>query len=561
MCQQEGVSFEGIRAASMSALAGHILRRGLLVTVILFLCGSTVTGQDASSAEHELGTVQFGVSCSAESSEAFDRALALLHHMQYEESRTAFSRIIETDPACGMAYWGRAMTRFQPLWPERPGPDALQSGREDLQKAQKLGSMTDREHALVSAAEAFYREPESAEWWTRIRRWSEAMNRAYEARPNDIETAAFFALSQLAVGQVESDRMAYHARAANVLLDIYEREPRHPGAIHYTIHANDVDSRANESIEVVRSYNEIAPEVPHALHMPTHIFVRLGEWSEVIEWNRKSAAAALRHPAPDGISHHYAHALDYLVYAYLQRGEDERALRVIDELMARDGPFQGTFVNAFHFAAMPARYAVERRAWEEARTIAPRTPESVKWDKFWWPESISWFARGLGAVHTGDTAEATRAERRMIELRDAARSAEEDAFADYIEIDRLVLAAWQKHGSGQHEKALQLARNAVQIEETTQKHPVTPGALYPSHEALGDLLLLSEQPGEALTSYEASLAEWPGRLNSVVGAIHAARAAGQEKKVQEHYRAFSEITSGADVRRAELTKMKQLLNR
>ncbi len=243
--------------------------------------------------------------------------------------------------------------------------------------------------------------------------------------------------------------------------------------------------------------------------MPTHIFVRLGEWPGVIEWNRKSAAAALRFPASDGISHHYTHALDYLVYAYLQRGEDEQARAVIEEVAARQEPFQGTLTNAFHLAAMPARYAVERRAWDEARAVTPGTPPSVAWERFWWAESLSWFTRGLGALHVGGTGEAERAERRMIELRDAARAAGEEGFADYIEIDRLVLAAWRAHITGQGEQALDLAREAVRLEGTTQKHPLTPGALYPAQEALGDLLLDLDRPQEALSTYEGSLATWP----------------------------------------------------
>ena len=261
--------------------------------------------------------------------------------MQYVEASAAFEQIAEADPGCAMAHWGIAMTLFQPLWPARPSPEALQRGWEEVTKAQALGTGTDREADLVTAAEAFFREPESAAWRTRIQRWSDAMSQAHAARLDDVETGAFYALSQLAAGPMAPDRMAYHGRAAEILLGIYEREPTHPGAIHYTIHANDVDVRSSESIEVVRSYDDIAPEVPHALHMPTHIFVRLGAWPEVIEWNQKSAEAALRFPAADGISHHYPHALDYLVYAYLQRGEDDKARALVQDVSEEEEPFQG----------------------------------------------------------------------------------------------------------------------------------------------------------------------------------------------------------------------------
>ena len=529
-----------------------------LCVVALMACASPEAERHAHPHEAALGSVHFDVACSDAVAEDFDGAVALLHHMQYVESRATFEQIVEADPDCGMAHWGIAMTLFQPLWPSRPGPEALQRGWEEVRKAQELGVETEREASLVAAAEAFFRDPESAEWWTRIQHWSEAMDQAYAARPNDIETAAFYALSQLAVGQVAPDRMAYHGRAAEVLLSIYEREPTHPGAIHYTIHANDVDTRAGESIEVVRSYGNIAPDVPHALHMPTHIFVRLGAWPEVIEWNLKSAAAALKYPAADGISHHYAHALDYLAFAYLQRGEDEKAGAIIEEVSAEEEPFQGTFISAFHLASMPARYAVERRAWDDARAITPGTPASVAWERFWWAESISWFARGLGALHGGEAAEAERAEERMIALRDAARAAGEEAFAEYIEIDRLVLAAWRAHGAGQSEQALERAREAVELEATTQKHPVTPGALYPSQEALGDLLLAMERPQEALSAYEGSLATWPGRFNSLLGAARSAKAAGLDDRARENYRALLEIASDTDSSRPALAEARNL---
>ncbi len=548
-----------ISSRMSSAGTAAVWRFGLAITVLVAYAG-TAAGQEAAEyGEAPVGAVQFDVSCSAEVSDEFDRAIALLHHMQYEESRAAFNRITGADPECGMAHWGIAVTLFQPLWPSRPGPEALRRGWDEVGKARELGTRTDREADLVTAAEAFFREPESAEWWTRIRRWSDAMTQAYAAHPDDTETAALYALSQLAVGQVAPDRMAYHDRAAEVLLSIYDREPTHPGAIHYTIHANDVDTRAHESLDVIRSYGDIAPDVPHALHMPTHIFVRLGEWPEVVMWNRRSAAAALRHPAGDAISHHYPHALDYLVYAYLQRGEDEQARAIVEELLARQGPFQGTFLSAFHLAAVPARYTVERRAWDEARVVTPRMPASMTWQRFWWAESLSWFARGLGAVHTGDTDEADRAERRMIALRDAARAADEETFAEFIDIDRLVLAAWRARVAGQSERALNLAREAVQLEATTQKHPITPGALYPSQEALGDLLQDLGRPQEALTAYEDSLATWPGRFNSLAGAARAARAAGLDDKARDNYRALLEISSGADSKRPVLAEARQVL--
>ena len=531
-----------------------------LVTAVVMACAAPATRQgDHQRGASELGAVAFDVSCTAEVADDFDRAIALLHHMQYVQSRAAFEQIVQSAPDCGMAHWGVAMTLFQPLWPSRPGPEVLQRGWEEVQLAQSLGPGSDRETDLVNATAAFFQDPDSADWRLRIQRWSDGMNQAYAARSDDIETAVFYALSHLAVGQYESDRMAYHAHAADVLLKVYEQEPTHPGAIHYTIHANDVHSRANESLEVVRSYGEIAPEVPHALHMPTHIFVRLGLWPEVIEWNRRSADAALNFPAPDGISHHYPHALDYLVYAYLQQGNDSMANTILEETFAQEEPFQGTFISAFHLASIPARYAVERHAWTEAKAIAPATPPSVTWERFSWAEAISWFARGLGAVHTDDMELAEQAELRMIELRDKAKTAGEVGFANYIEIDRLVLSAWRTYADGQTERALELMGSAVDLEASTEKHPVTPGALYPAQEALGDLLFDMERFQEAYTAYENSLVAWPGRFNSIAGAASAAKEAGLTAEAATYYRSLLAMSAEPDSSRPELSEARQFL--
>jgi len=503
----------------------------------------------------DLGHVDFGAPCAEAVRADFDRAVALLHHMQYVEARAAFEAVAETDPGCAMARWGAAMTLFQPLWPSRPSADDLARGSGLLSEARALG-VAGRDEALVAAAEAFYADPE-ADWWGRLGRWADAMAEAHADHPDDLETSALYALSVLAAAPLADDQMARHAHAADVLLGVYDREPTHPGAVHYTIHANDVDGRSGEALDVVRSYAGIAPSVPHALHMPSHIFVRLGEWPDVIEWNRRSAEAALRSPAGGAVSHHWLHAVDYLVYAHLQRGEDAEARALLERVRAEEAPFQSTFISAFHLGALPARLAVERRAWDEAAALDPRSPASVDWDRFWWPEALGWFASGLGAVHTGDSPEAVRAVERLAALRDAADGAGEAAFADYIEGDRLVLAAWRAHAAGDADAAVRLAREAAAHEATLQKHPVTPGALYPAAEALGDLLVALDRPEDALDAYERSLATWPGRYHSLLGAARAAHAAGLADRARAHYRALLDATAGATSGRAGLEEARE----
>jgi tetratricopeptide (TPR) repeat protein len=528
---------------------GETMTKGIAALVVGLLAwpgaASAQHVHDPAGAE-DLGAVAFQVSCDPSVVAEFDRAMALLHHMMYDESRAAFERIAERDPRCGMAHWGIAMTRVQPLW--YPAAEAdLRLGRESVQRAKELGVETARERALLATAEALFRDPGELAWWDRLDQWMRALRSAHQARPDDIEIAALYALSELAAGQPAEDRLAYNARAAAVLLPIHEREPRHPGAIHYTIHADDVAGRAEESLHIVRSYDAIAPSVPHALHMPTHIFVRLGDWPDVIEWNRKSADAALNFPVGDRVSLHYPHALDYLVYAHLQRGEDAEASAVLDEAAAT-GAIQEHFVTAFHLAIMPARYAVERRAWDEAAALEPRTPGYLNWDNHPWPEAMARFARGLGATRTGDLPTARQEERRMADLRDAAERAGLSDHARYIEIDRLVLAGWIAHADGAPDDAVARIREAAALEATIQKHPVTPGALLPPYEALGELYLELGRHADALRAFEKSLEIWPARFNSLDGAARAALAAGDRERAKHHYGRLLDVVGDTDRR-------------
>lgn len=492
----------------------------------------SIAAQEAH-AHGDLGHVRFPVSCSEVSNQRFDRAVALLHHMMYVESRQAFEELAEEDPNCAMAHWGVAMTLFQPLWPTRPSADDLRRGYQRVQLAM-AGQLTDRERAFVKAAEGFYREPESAAWSTRLARFEAGMAEVYQAHPDDHEAGAFYALSHLATSSPTDKSRAHQTRAAAILSTINAQEPTHPGAIHYTIHASDVDGRAALGADVARTYDDIAPSVPHALHMPTHVFVRLGEWNDVIEWNRKSADAALEHPAGDYVSHHYPHAIDYLAYAYLQQAQDEKARAVLDELQSKE-PYQQSFVSAFHLAATPARYLVERRKWGEAAALEVRNPAQFPWEK--WPatEAMIYFARGLGAARTGDAGGARQAAARLQELQDAETAKGESYWATQVEIKRLAVEAWAALAAGEQEEALELMAESAALEASTEKHPVTPGALQPAYELLGDMLLETDQPEAALAAYRQSLEKWPRRFNSLLGAARSAHRAGQSEVARKYY--------------------------
>jgi tetratricopeptide (TPR) repeat protein len=506
---------------------------------------------------HSLGTVNFPVSCSKPAQEAFNRALALLHHMTYPQAREAFERVATTEPQCAMAHWGIAMTLFQPLWPTRPRPEALRRGWEAVQKARALQPPTERERLFVAAAEAFFLDPASSDYWLRIRRWEQAMEKVYASLSDEPEAAVFYALAHLATTPSNTISREHADRAAAILLLVYKRNPDHPGAMHYLVHANDVPGRERELLEITRKYETIAPRNPHAIHMPTHIYTRLGEWNAVIRGNLRSAEAALEYPAGDKgefVWDEFPHAIEYLVYAYLQQGADDRAAAQLKRLRTK-ARLEPTFKTAFHLASTQARYALERHAWNEAMSLIPRVPATLDWDRFTWPEAIIQFARGLGASHLGNRGVARAAVRRLEELEGATRNAGEELFARNIRMLRLELSAWLAYVEGQRESSIALMREAAELEASTPKHAVTPGPTLPAHELLGDLLMEQRQPAEALVAYKRSMEFYPRRFNGLLGAARAAHALGDKTLARTFYRELLQVADGGgrqpDLREAQ----------
>jgi tetratricopeptide (TPR) repeat protein len=444
-----------------------------------------------------------------------------------------------------MAHWGIAMTLFQPLWPTRPRPEALQRGWDEVQTAKALKPPTERERLFVAAVEAFFIEPASQDYWLRIRRWEQAMERLYAAFPDDDEVAAFYALAHLAATPANSiaAARAHSDRAAEILLRVYEKNPNHPGAMHYLVHANDVPGRERESLEITRKYESVAPNNPHALHMPTHIYTRLGDWNGVIRGNLRAAEAALQYPAGERgefVWDEFPHAIEYLIYAYLQKGRDDETAVQLNRLQTT-ARLEPTFKTAFHLASTQARYALERRAWDEAARIVPREPVMLDWDRFTWPEAIMRFARGFGAAHVGNLDEATAAADRLAQLEASTRKAGEDLFARNIRMLRLELGAWIAHVQGQEDSSLALLREAAELEVSTPKHAVTPGPTLPAHELLGELLLEQKQSAEALMAYKRSMELYPRRFNSLLGAARAARSLGDEPLACTFYHELLEV--------------------
>ncbi len=536
------------RTPPTRAFRGTLL--GRVVGLLLALAGACV-GSDARAAaathdDHALGTVDFPVSCSPRAQAGFNRAVALLHHMTYTPAREAFGQVATTDPHCAMAHWGIAMTLFQPLWPTRPRPDALRRGWDEVRQAETLAPPTERERLFVAAAHAFFVDPASTDYWLRIRRWAQATANVHAAFPDETEASAFYALALLATAPANTISREHADQAAAILLRIHALHPDHPGAMHYLVHANDVPGREHESLEITRKYESLAPHNAHALHMPTHIYTRLGDWDGVIRGNLRAAAAALEQPAGEHgelVSDEFPHTIEYLVYAYLQKGADRDAAKQWQRLHAT-ARLEPTFKTAFHFSSIPARYALERRAWDEASVLALRDPAALDWDHFAWPEAITTFARGLGAAHRGKTAEADAATGRLDALEAAARASGEELFTRNIHVLRLELAAWNAHVQGRHDAGIALMREAAELEASTPKAAVTPAPTLPAYELLGDLLAEQREPAPALAAYRRSLELYPRRFNSLLGAARAAHANGDRAAARSYYRTLLEVASG-----------------
>jgi tetratricopeptide (TPR) repeat protein len=537
------------------------------VLLAMLLCGAAPQAWTQSAAPADLAqvghaahgdhAVDYPVGCKPDAQAQFNLGLTQLHHMTYPPARASFESAAATDPGCAMAHWGIAMTLFQPLWPSRPDAQALQRGWEQTQRAKALAGDAPHERLLIAAAEAFFLEPAGTDYWQRIARWEAAMAKAHAASPGDHEIAVFYALSQLATAPSDKVTRSNADAAAAILLQVHERQPDHPGVMHYLIHANDVPGREDQQLQVTRQYESTAPDNAHALHMPTHIYTRLGDWQGVVRGNLRSADAALKQPADSGpgkVSDEYAHALEYLVYAYLQQGADAEAeaqVRALHNTAALDPSFK----SAFHLASIQARVALERHDWRQAAAIEPGQSPLVQWEKFPWPEAISQFAHGLGAARLGQLAAAQKAHTRLSALEEKTGGAGEKLFARNIGVLRLALEAWIARAQDQPEQAVALMRQAAELEAATPKHAVTPGPTLPAEEQLGDLLMQRGASAEALEAYRASLARYPNRFNSLLGAARAAEALQDFDAATGYYRTLLEIAPNStrqvmqDVRR------------
>jgi hypothetical protein len=498
----------------------------------------------------QVGHVDFPVSCTAAAQGEFNHAVALLHSFYYPAAVKTFTRVTEIDPECTMGFWGIAMSWWYPLW-YPPTPASLKEGKAAVDKARSVGTTTARERGYVDAIAAFYENFDKQAHRARALAYESAMQHLHERFPNDREAAAFYALAMQATIDPNDKTYAKQFKSAELLESLFAEQPTHPGLAHYIIHAYDFPGLADRALDAARRYGKIAPAVPHALHMPSHTFTYLGLWQEAIASDTAAAATAKKF----GDTNSQLHSMDYLVYAYLQSGQEKHARRVLDELgsVSLDG-VESSIAIDYTLAAAPARYAVELRRWSDAAALAPRP------SPFRAAEALTHYVRALGAAHDGQSGMARAEIEKLATLRDALRSATQEYWAKQVEIQRQTASAWLAWAEGNADQALMQMRTAADLEDSTYKHPVTPGQIAPARELLGDLLIELQRPSEALVEYEASLHVTPGRFNGIYGAARSAELAGDTTKARNYYLQLLALCEGDESRRPELHHARLVLS-
>lgn len=502
-----------------------------------------------------LGRVEFATSCSAAAQAPFERGVALLHSFWWPEAQRAFEAAAAADPGCAMAHWGAALAHRGNWFAGAPSAAAVAAGRAAAERAAALNPGSARERDYVAAVGTLYSEAAGADHRARSLAYEAAMEALRARYPDDPEASIFYALALTANASPQDKSFQRQLSAGAILEPLFRRHPEHPGLAHYLIHTYDAPPIAHLGAEAARKYGEIAPSVPHAQHMPSHIFTRLGLWDESIRANSASAAAAEAYERAEGmaaVSFDRAHAWDYLAYAYLQQGRSAPVRALVEEV--RRATAVPSIATDYAFAAIPARQALERGAWDEAASLSVRPSPGFRAG-----EAISHFARGIGAARGGDLAAARGEAAALAGLRDELERGGEAYWSQVVEAQRLSVGAWIAHAAGDGAEALRQIARAAEIEEAVDKHPVTPGPILPARELEGDLLLALDRPADALRAYQAALRSEPNRARTLYGAARAAELAGDLASAQRHYEAYAQLMRGADEEGAQLRAARAFL--
>jgi tetratricopeptide (TPR) repeat protein len=515
---------------------------------------TVAAAQEARPGGERLGVVHFETSCNASVRDEFDHAMALLHSFEFPDAIAGFQKVLATDSTCGIAQWGVAMSTWGNPFGGLRSPKVLQDGLVAAEKAETMGAKTDRERAYIVAVTLLYKNADTQDHRARTLAYEKAMEQIYAKYPQDLEAAAFYALSVDQTALPTDKTYANQLKAATILEKLYKVEPDHPGVTHYLIHSYDVPALAPRALPYARKYANLAPDAPHALHMPAHTFTRVGSWQESIETNIRSHDVSMqRHDIGEGM-----HAWDYEMYAYLQTGQDAEAKKILEgvaEMIARPAAAAGRGnmpsmpgmpgmgpnpASSWAAAAIPARWSVERGAWSDAAalTVSPSPQPFI--------EAITHFARALGAARSGKPDLATSEIEQLSALQQKEVQAKDAYWSTQLDIQRQSAEAWRLWAQGKKEEGLRTLTAAAVLEETTDKSAITPGPIAPARELLGEMLLEANQPAKALTEFEANLKKEPNRFRSVYGAGRAAELAGNKDKARSYYAQLVKICERGD---------------
>jgi len=540
---------------SLKPLALKTVAAGLALALPL-----AAAAQHVSAGNAKLGTVHFQTSCATAVQPQFDRAIALLHSFEFAAAIAGFQATLAADPTCSIANWGIALSRWgNPFSPSLNSRSALAQGRAAVEAAQHVPAKTERERDYIDAVSHLYDGFEAKRKPDLVNAYSDAMADVARKYPDDTEASIFYALSLSMSADPADKTYAKQLKAGAILEKLFATQPQHPGLAHYIIHSYDVPALAPRALDAARRYAKIAPDAPHALHMPSHIFTRVGSWDESIETNIASAAAASR----EGNLSEQLHASDYMVYAYLQSGRDAAAADVLATVtrastrLKPDAPQVGAApppAGYFASAAVPARYALERGDWAAATAIEPLSTGTP------FADAVSWFARGYGAARLGDVAKARDAAKALANIRDREAAANEPYWALQVDIQRVNVLAWTALAEKDNDAALAQMHKAVEMEDGTEKSAISPGPIAPARELLGEMLLQLHRPGEALKEFETTMAKEPNRFRALYGAAHAAKLAGNNAAARKYSAELLKICVKADQPgRAELAEARTMV--
>ena len=525
---------------------------GLVLSFALAVATPALAQHDHPEGGDLVGTagVSFQTSCAPALRQDFNRAVALLHSFWFAQAISAFNGVLEKDPSCAIAHWGIALSRWGNPFAGLKPPQQVSLGQAAIQNAQKTGSPTPRERAYINAAAALFTDGDPATQRARTVAYEQGMAQLVKQYPADMEARIFYALAIDQTALTTDKTYSQQLKAAAILEPLFKEHPKHPGLAHYIIHAYDHPPLAAKALPAARTYASLAPSVPHALHMPSHTFTRVGLWKESIETNRRSAEAARKEKAtPEEL-----HAMDYQAYAYLQIAQDAAARRVVDEAAAAAGRLDANSTSVaapgvagvYAAAAIPARYALERNAWADAAAL------QVRKSTFPHTDAITHFARALGAARSGNPKAAAADIEQLAALGDALKKMQDAYWAEQVDIQRQIASAWVTFAEGDRARGIEQLRAAAQAEDATDKSAVSPGPLAPARELLGYMLLEANRPVEALVEFEATTKKEPNRFRGLYGVARAAEAAGQRAKAMTFYKQLLQVASEPDANRPEL---------